>query len=162
MTVVTPVGRVAASAMALVALVTVLAGCARHPEERKPSVNPETAKQQMIDAVDEVTGRLGGEWKPRTGPDYAERCQLPDGEDGAHWVYLTGRADGGDPQNDAAETADRWEAQGMTIERWGKGDRPAIVGRGGGSVESISLYAYPGNYTVQALSLCFPGDADEL
>jgi hypothetical protein len=41
-------------------------------------------------------------------------------------------------------------------------DRPAVLGRGGGEVDSISLYAYPGDTTVQAVSLCFPGDADAL
>jgi hypothetical protein len=116
----------------------------------------------MIDAVDDATTHLGGEWKPRTGPDYAESCELSEGEDGAQWVYLTGRADGGETNGDAAETADRWKAQGMTVKRWGDAARPAVVGRGGDEVDSISLYAYPGNYTVQAVSVCFPGNADEL
>ena len=50
----------------------------------------------------------------------------------------------------------------MTVEHWGDEDRPAVVARGGGQIDSISLYAYPGNYTVQAVSVCFPGDDDEL
>lgn len=157
--------RVAVSAMALVVLVTVLAGCARHHEERKASVDPDTAKQQMIDAIDDVTGRLGGEWKPRTGPDYSESCGLSGGEKGAHWVYLTGRTssvDSEDPKPDAKTTLARWKSQGMKVERWADPDGPAIVGRGGGSIDSINLYAFPGNYTVEAISLCFPGDADEL
>jgi hypothetical protein len=162
MTIAMPAGRVAMTVVMLVVTATGIAGCARQSEERKPSVDPETAKQQMIEAVDDVTSHLGGEWKPRTGPDYAESCQLSEGEDGAQWVYLTGRGHGGDPEPDAAETADRWKRRGMTVERWGDADRPAVVGRDGGSVDSISLYAYPGNYSVQAVSVCFAGDADEL
>ncbi|MCJ1713409.1 hypothetical protein [Curtobacterium sp. VKM Ac-2922] len=149
--------------MMVLAAVPVLAGCsANPPEHRGPAVTAETAKQKMIDAVDTVTGRLGGTWTPRTGPDYAESCELETGDEGANWVYLTGRADGGDPEPDAAATRHLWKSQGMTVERWADPDGPAIVGRGGDSVDSISLYAFPGNYTVQAVSLCFRGDADRL
>lgn len=137
-------------------------GASRRTE---PTVDADTAKQQMIDAIDDVTGRLGGEWKPRTGPDYSESCGLSGGEKGAHWVYLTGRTssvDPEEPESDAKATLARWKSQGMKVERWADPDGPAIVGRGGGSIDSINLYAFPGNYTVEAISLCFPGDADEL
>lgn len=165
MIVATPLRRVAGSALALVMVIAVLAACARQPEERKSSVDPDTAKQQMIDAIDDVTKHLGGVWKPRTGPDAPEHCELPDGTQGAHWVYLTGRTSSGDsedPESDAKATLARWKSQGMKIERWADPDGPAIVGRGGGSIDSINLYAFPGNYTVEAISLCFPGDADSL
>ncbi|MGN7224223.1 hypothetical protein ACTHQN_15260 [Curtobacterium flaccumfaciens] len=165
MIVATRIRSVAGSAFAFVMVIAVLAGCARHPEERKASVDPDTAKQQMIDAIDDVTVRLGGVWKPRTGPDAPEHCELPDGTRGAHWVYLTGRtSDVGseDPEPDAKKVLDRWQSQGMEVERWADPDGPAIVGRGGGSIDSINLYAFPGNYTVEAISLCFPGDADSL
>ncbi|WP_146234081.1 hypothetical protein [Curtobacterium sp. MCPF17_046] len=154
--------RVTTSALVLVMIVTVITGCAEQPAKRKPPVDSVTAQRQMVDAVDDVTSHLGGTWKPRTGPDYAESCRLSGGEDGAQWVYLTGRTAGGDPERDAAGAADRWKAQGLNVERWGDAARPAVVGRGGEAVDSISLYAYPGNYTVQAVSVCFPGDADEL
>jgi hypothetical protein len=157
--------RLVASTLMVVTVATALAGCARQPEGTKAYVDPDTAKQQMIDAIDDVTGRLGGEWKPRTGPDYAESCSLSGGEKGAHWVYLTGRtSDVGseDPEPDAKKVLDRWKSQGMDVERWADPDGPAIVGRGGGSIASINLYAFPGNYTVEAISLCFPGDADSL
>ncbi|MFL0359730.1 hypothetical protein [Curtobacterium flaccumfaciens] len=154
-----------ASTLMVVTVATVLAACARQPEERKSSVDPDTAKQQMINAIDDVTKHLGGVWKPRTGPDAPEHCELPDGTQGAHWVYLTGRTSNvvsEDPEPDAKETLDRWESQGMEVERWADPDGPAIVGRGGGSIDSINLYAFPGHYTVEAISLCFPGDADSL
>ncbi|WP_027466450.1 hypothetical protein [Curtobacterium sp. UNCCL17] len=154
-----------ASTLMVVTVATALAGCARQPEDSKPVVDPDVAKRQMIDAIDVVTGRLGGEWKARTGPDYAESCSLSGGEKGAHWVYLTGRTSrvgSEDPEPDAKKVLDRWKSQGMEVERWADPDGPAIVGRGGGSIDSINLYAFPGNYTVEAISLCFPGDADSL
>jgi hypothetical protein len=157
--------RVIATASSLLSTATMLAGCAQQPAESTRSVDSETAKRQMIDAVDDATEQLGGDWEARTGPDYAESCQLPGGEEGAHWVYLTGRIDGSSPTGpelDASATTDRWKEQGMTVERWSDPDGPVLVGRGGGSISSISLYAFPGNSTVEALSLCFPGDPDVL
>ncbi|MCJ1713411.1 hypothetical protein [Curtobacterium sp. VKM Ac-2922] len=155
--------RVVTITSAIVMVASVLVGCtAQHVEEGKPSMDPDVAKQKMIDAVNDVIGRLGGQWKPRTGPDAPESCQLSNGQKGAHWVYLTGSADGGDPEPDAAATKKLWRSQGMAVERWADPDGPVIVGRGGGSVDSINLYAFPGNYTVEAISLCFPGDADRL
>lgn len=160
------VGRVVGSTVTLLTVTALLAGCtAPQPEDRKPSVDPETAKQQMIDAVDAVTGRLGGEWKVRTGPDAPEACLLQDGSEGAHWVYLTGRLKGSapeDPEPDAAAIRELWTTWGMTVERWAAPDGPAIAARGGSTIASSSLYAFPDNYTVQAVSLCFPGDAGRL
>lgn len=159
-------GRVVGGTLTFLTVAAVLAGCtAPRPENRKPSVDPDAAKQQMIDAIDAMTERLGGEWKGRTGPDYAERCQLPDGSDGAHWVYLTGRTEAPpteDPEHDAAAMRELWTDWGMTFERWADSDGPAIAARGGSSIASTNLYAFPGNYALEAISLCFPGDADRL
>ncbi len=49
----------------------------------------------------------------------------------------------------------------MTIDHWGTSDRPTIVGRGGGRTDSVRLTVADGQYAVQAVSLCFPGDADD-
>jgi hypothetical protein len=131
-------------------------------ELREPQVSADATKRQMVEAVDDATERLGGDWKARTGPDYAEDCVLADGEAGAQWRYLTGSTLAGRPQADAARMTEHWEAQGMKVTRRDSSDGPANFGDGAGKVSSISVYAYSGNYTVQAVSLCFPGDADEL
>jgi hypothetical protein len=131
-------------------------------EHAVPAVNRDVAQQQMVDAVEAATGRLGGTWQPRTGPDYLEDCRLPDGDQGAKWRYLVTRSSTGDIAGDVAATEARWQHQGMTIDHWGTtADRPTIVGRGGGRTDSIRLTVADGQYAVQALSLCFPGDADE-
>jgi hypothetical protein len=160
--------RVSLALLAVTAVTTVLAGCVPHGSDPRatrgtePSVDADTAKQQMIDAVDDATGRLGGSWKARTGPDYTEDCALPDGGQGAPWRYLTGSTLEGTPEEDAARMADHWRSQGMSIVERDSSDGPAIFGGGGGKIASISVYAYSGNYTVQAVSLCFPGDADQI
>lgn len=152
-----------------VLVVGVLVGCAAAPapapaptsEHAVPAVDRDVAQQQMVDAVEAVTGRLGGTWQPRTGPDYLEDCRLPDGDQGAKWRYLVTRSGTGDIAGDVAATEARWTEQGMTIDDCGTEDRPTIVGRGGGRTDSVRLTVSDGQYAVQALSLCFPGDADE-
>lgn len=145
-----------------------LTGCAAQrtgtgsSERAEPQVSENAAKRQMVEAVDDATERLGGEWKARTGSDYAEGCVLENGERGAHWRYLTGSTLAGRPDADAARMTEHWEGQGMRVTQRDSSDGPAIFGDGAGKVTSISVYAYPGNYTVQAVSLCFPGDPDEL
>ncbi|MBY0175988.1 hypothetical protein [Curtobacterium herbarum] len=164
----TAAGRAARSAVTLVASALVLTGCvlpeqgAGEPRRAQPVIDADAAKQQMVGAVDDVTGRLGDAWKARTGPDYAEDCALPDGASGAQWVYLVGSSRTGTPEADAQDAIDRWKASGLRPGRWGSGGRPAVLAAGGDQIASISLYAYSGNYTVQAVSLCFPGDPDEL
>ncbi|QSB22762.1 hypothetical protein [Curtobacterium sp. 24E2] len=164
----TTLRRTVAGSLALAAVSAILAGCALHEPDAEDSrrteaqVDAETAKRQMVEAVDDATERLGGDWRSRTGPDYAEDCVLADGEAGAQWRYLTGSTLAGRPQADAAQMTEHWEAQGMKVTRRDSSDGPAIFGDGAGKVSSISVYAYSGNYTVQAVSLCFPGDADEL
>jgi hypothetical protein len=150
----------------LIATAIAVAACSGAPaptptQTNGSSVDSETAKQQMIDAVDDVTGRLGGAWDPQTGPDYPEDCVLPDGSQGAHWAYLVRRESGGDPVADSTMLVAHWEAQGKSIDRWGSEDRPVVVGRGG-DVSSVSLQVAGARYSVQAVSLCFPGDADEI
>lgn len=128
----------------------------------EPQVSADATKRQMVEAVNDATERLDGKWKARTGPDYAEDCALADGEAGAQWRYLTGSTTTGEPDADATAMAAHWEAQGMQVVRRDSSDGPAVFADGGRNVSSISVYAYAGNYTVQAVSLCFPGDADEL
>jgi hypothetical protein len=159
--------RNAAGAVMLVALSLLFGGCAQEPEapstpERTSSVDPETAKQQMIDAVDDITEQFGGEWKQGTGPDYADSCALPDGQPGAQWVDVRTRPSVGDVSADLAKVETQWREQGMTIERWGSEAHPTVVGRGGAVTDSISFEVTDGQYGIQALSRCFPGDPDAL
>jgi hypothetical protein len=126
-----------------------------------PAVDRDDAQQRMVDAVRAVTDRLGGTWQPRTGPGYLEDCRLLDGGQGARWRYLVTRSATGDVARDVRATEDRWTEEGMTIDRWGSEARPTIVGRGGGRTDSIRLTVADGQYALQSVSLCFPGNADD-
>lgn len=125
-------------------------------------MDADTAKRTMIDIVDQTIAALGGEWETRTSPDYVESCQLSSDEDGARWVYRVARAESGDAEADAAAATDVWRSAGMTVHRLADTKGPAMVARGGDRVETIRFFVFPGNYSIQALSTCFAGDADEI
>ncbi|PZF12624.1 hypothetical protein DEJ25_07785 [Curtobacterium sp. MCPF17_011] len=132
----------ASTAALVLGVVLLLTGCrpAGVPEPTPPAtpaVNERDAKQQMINAVDDLTGRLGGDWRQGTGPV-------------------------GDVSSDLAEVEGLWKQQGMTIQRWGFTAHPTIVGRSGDATDSISLSVADQQYGIQALSRCFAGDPDEL
>jgi hypothetical protein len=160
--------RIVASSAVVFALAGLLRGCVPSATDtatdRRTESYPDaaTAKQQMIDAVDDATRLLGGHWKARAGPDHPEDCVLSDGEQGAQWRYLTGSTLAGDPSEDGARIAEHWRGQGLRVIVRDSNDGPAVFGSGGEQIASISAYAYPGNSTVQAVSLCFPGDADRI
>lgn len=159
--------RGAVGSLTVVVLSLLAAGCtqsqAESPEpERTSSVDSETALNQMIAAVDDATKRLGGEWHKETGPRYAEDCELPDGGQGAQWRYLVTRPSVGDVAKDVAGMEERWKQQAMTIDHWGTEEEPTIVGRGGDRTKSISLSVAKNLYGVEAISVCFTGDADDL
>ncbi len=160
--------RTFAATAALLTLVVGIAGCAvqqrdtTRPSERTQSVDADTAKRTMIDIVDQTTAALGGEWETRTSPDYVESCQLSGDEEGARWVYRVARSGSGDNDADAAAASHIWTSAGMTVDRLADTKGPALVARGGDRVETIRLFAFPDNSSIQALSMCFAGDADEI
>jgi hypothetical protein len=147
-------------------VVGMLGGCASPAptptETAAPVLDADTAQRQMVEAVDAVTTRLGGDWRQRSGPDYAEDCTGSDGRAMARWTSFVTRK-GNDGVADEMPTIERgWREQGMTVERWGTASEPTVVGRDGGRLASISLSVAPDLTVVQSVSLCFPGDADEL
>ena len=159
--------RSAVCALVLVPIELIVAACAQHPSVTTTplataAVTAAAAKQQMVGAVDDLTGRLGGDWEQGTGPDYAEACRLPDGDTGAKWTYFLTRAQTGDVSADAAKVEARWKDRGMSIDHLGTKAEPTVIGRGGDHTDSISFSVAPGLYVIQSVSLCFPGDADQL
>lgn len=160
-------GRVAGAVLLLALFTGSAVGCTQRPAhepqaERTPAVDPESAQQRMVDVVKDATESLGGEWRVRSGPDYAEACELPDGDRGSKWTYFLTRAQIGDVASDVAKVEARWREQGMSVDRWGTKTEPTVVGRGGARTDSVSFSVAPNLYVIQGVSLCFPGDADEL
>jgi len=146
------------------------AGCAvRHDadaptaEEGDPLPGADAAQRRMIAVVDETTATLGGTWTVTQGADHIDSCTLPGGGAGASWVYLVKRSDGDtDPEGDASTVARAWRSAGMSVQTVTDPDGPVVVARDGGSVALVDLYAFPGRYSVEAVSLCFPGDPDQI
>ncbi|MET3636819.1 hypothetical protein [Curtobacterium oceanosedimentum] len=130
--------------------------------ERTTPVDADTAQRTMIDVVDQATAALGGEWETRTSPDYVESCQLSSNGEGARWVYRVARSESGDAEADAVAASGIWRSDGMRVDRLVDAKGPAMVARGGDRVDTIRFFAFPGNDSIQALSLCIAGDADEI
>lgn len=150
-----------------VLVVGTLVGCATPaptptPSETATPVDADTAQRQMVDAVDAVTTRLGGDWQQRSGPDHAEDCTGSDGRAMARWTSFVTRTGNDGVADEMPTIGHGWREQGMTVERWGTTSEPTVVGRAGGRLSSISLSVAPGLTSVQSVSLCFPGDADAL
>jgi len=165
------VRRLTGVALTPLALMLTISGCTQHPsavetpsdDGRTSQVDSETAQRTMTEIVDRTAAELGGEWVTTQGPDYVDSCTLPDGGAGANWVYLVTRTDeDGEPEDDASAVTRSWQSAGMTVERAADPDGPVIIGRGGASTALIDLYAFPGKYTLEAASHCFPGDVDEI
>lgn len=163
---VTTARRWAAAAIGVLVVGT-LVGCASPaptptPSETATPVDADTAQRQMVEAVDAVTTRLGGDWRQRSGPDHAEDCTGSDGRAMARWTSFVTRTGNDGVADEMPTIGHGWREQGMTVERWGSASEPTVVGRGGGRLSSISLSVAPGLTAVQSVSLCFPGDADAL
>ncbi|PZF12625.1 hypothetical protein DEJ25_07790 [Curtobacterium sp. MCPF17_011] len=159
--------RLAAALLMLTLFSGAVAGCAQHTtpgpqSDGTPVVDSESAQQRIVEVVDDATERLGGDWRVRSGPDYAEACELRNGDRGAEWTFFVTRAQIGDVAADVAKVEARWREQGMSVDRWGTKTEPTVVGRGGDRTDSISFSVAPDLYVIQSVSLCFPGDADEL
>ncbi|QCR43925.1 hypothetical protein C1N91_10680 [Curtobacterium sp. SGAir0471] len=163
--------RLTSVALTSLALMITISGCTQHPSKgetpsddgRTSRVDSETAQRTMAEFVDRTAAELGGEWVTTQGPDYVDSCTLSDGGEGANWVYLVTRTHGdGNPEGDASTVASAWQSAGMTVERVADPDGPVVVGRGGASTALIDLYAFPGKYSLEAESTCFPGSASEI
>lgn len=163
--------RLTSVALTPLALMLTISGCAQNlstggtpsDDGRASRVDSETAQRTMTEKVDRTAAALGGEWATMQGPDYVDSCTLPDGAAGANWVYLVTRTHGdGHPEDDASMVLSAWQSAGMTVERVTDADGPVVVGRGGASTALIDLYAFPGAYSLEAESTCFPGDADRI
>ncbi len=77
-------------------------------------------------------------------------------------MYRVARSGSDDAEAAAAAASDAWRSAGLTVERAVDSKGPVMIARDGDRVEMIRFFAFPGNNSIQALSICFAGDADEI
>ncbi|WP_144763555.1 hypothetical protein [Curtobacterium sp. 9128] len=147
----------------LAATTLLLTSCGGTPvqpnESSATAVQPDDAKQSIVDFVDRSTAALGGDWKPRQGPGLS-KCTTGAGDDGVSWVYIVDRSDAGDPKADVDTLEQLWKQRGVTTERYQSGGQDPILGvRGtGGPTTTVDFTADPRGYAITGESECAEGD----
>lgn len=154
----TRTSRVAATVALLVAVPFLLTGC-----QRGPTVQPNEAKQDIVDVVDRTTEALGGEWTVRRGPALGP-CPATAGTNGVTWTYILDRDEVGDKTADRAQVEDLWDSSGITASDYESGGADplrGVVGHGG-PTWSIEFLTRSDGYTVHGVSQCADGDYEEM
>lgn len=126
-------------------------------------VEPQDVKEAIVSIVDETGTELGGGWTPRSGP-YVETCSKEGGGPGAAYVYITVRAQAGDPASDTATVEALWRERGLTTEPYESGgESPTLGVRGtGGPTTRMDFYADADGYAITGVSQCADGDASTM
>lgn len=156
-----PADRIAGSVMSVAAAALALMGCSGgSPLEQ----TPDQAKDAVVTIVDHTASAVGGTWSVASGPA-VESCTRDNGARGAA-SFLTEMREqhAGDPADDVASVERLWKETGITTERYESGGADPTLGvRGtGGPTTSIDFLADERGYSLDAVSVCTAGDAEEL
>ncbi|PZF58151.1 hypothetical protein DEJ23_04410 [Curtobacterium sp. MCSS17_008] len=125
---------------------------------------PDQAKDAVVTIVDDTADVVGGAWSVASGPA-VQGCRRDSGGRGAAYFLTKMREQrAGDPADDVASVERTWKAKGITTERYESGGTEPTLGvRGtGGPTKSIDFLADERGYSLDAVSVCTAGDAEEL
>lgn len=125
---------------------------------------PDQAKDAVVAIVDDTTSAVGGSWSVASGPA-VQGCNRDSGGRGAAYFYTKMREQReGSPADDVASVERLWKEKGITTERYKSGGTEPTLGvRGvGGPTKSIDFLADERGYSLDAVSACTAGDAEEL
>lgn len=141
-----------------------LTGCSADDGRNMVTQDVDDARGAVVAFVDESSSALGGDWRVSSGPA-VESCDRDGGGAGAAYGYLVAiDQPGGDPEQDIASLERLWTERGLTTERYQSGGSDPVPGiRGSGrSVATVDFLADPRRYSIDSLSSCVDGDADEM
>lgn len=155
--------RITGSAVSVAAAALALMGCSGGPslENEQP---PDQAKDAVVTIVDDTAGAVGGTWSVASGPA-VQSCSRDNGARGvASFLTEMRNQRAGDPADDVATVERLWKDKGLTTERHESGGADPTLGvRGtGGPTTSIDFLADERGYSLDAVSVCTAGDAEEL
>ncbi|WIE75184.1 hypothetical protein [Curtobacterium sp. MCSS17_007] len=125
---------------------------------------PDKAKDAVVVMVDDTASAVDGTWSVASGPA-VQACKRDGGGHGAAYFYTKMREPrAGDPSDDVAIVERLWKDKGLTTERYESGGADPTLGvRGtGGPTTSIDFLADERGYSLDAVSVCTAGDAEEL
>jgi hypothetical protein len=155
--------RLSATIAVVVAAALSLTGCnGRTTVENEQT--PTEAKEAIVAIVDDTANAVGGAWSVASGPA-VQGCNRDSGGRGAAYFYTKMRQQrSGDPTEDVANVERLWKEKGIKTERYKSGGADPTLGlRGvGGPMKSIDFLADERGYSLDAVSSCTAGDAEEL
>ncbi|MFJ4075377.1 hypothetical protein [Curtobacterium sp. NPDC089991] len=125
---------------------------------------PAQAKEAVVAIVDDTANAVGGAWSVASGPA-VQGCNRDSGGRGAAYFTTKMREQrSGDPAEDVANVERLWKEKGIETERYKSGGAEPTLGlRGvGGPMKSIDFLADERGYSLDAVSSCTAGDAEEL
>lgn len=125
---------------------------------------PDQAKDTVVTIVDDTAGAVGGTWSVASGPA-VQGCMRDNGARGAAYLLTEMREQrAGDPADDVATVERLWKDKGLSTERHESGGTDPTQGvRGtGGPATSIDFLADERGYSLDAVSVCTAGNAEEL
>jgi hypothetical protein len=125
---------------------------------------PNQAKEAVVALVDDTADAVGGAWSVASGPA-VQGCNRDSGGRGAAYFYTKKREQhSGDPADDVANVERLWKEKGIKTERYKSGGADPTLGiRGvGGPTKSVDFLADERGYSLDAVSSCTTGDAEEL
>jgi hypothetical protein len=155
--------RLSATIAVVVAAALSLAGCngGTTVENEQP---PTEAEEAVVAIVDDTANAVGGAWSVASGPA-VQGCNRDNGGRGAAYFYTKMREQrSGDPTEDVANVERLWKEKGIKTERYESGGADPTLGlRGvGGPMKGIDFLADERGYSLDAVSSCTAGDAEEL
>ncbi|MGU3409398.1 hypothetical protein ACLBWP_04770 [Microbacterium sp. M1A1_1b] len=152
------------AAIAIVATASLaLTACNAGPAA-KNGQTPNQARVAVTAIVDATADVVGGKWSVVSGPA-VQGCNRDSGGRGAAYFSTKMREQrDGDPAEDVANVERLWKGKGLTTERYKSGGTDPTLGlRGaGGPTTSIDFLADERGYSLDAVSTCIAGDAEEL
>ena len=158
-----PAARITATAALIAAAALSLTGC-NGGTTLEDEQTPDQAKDAVVTVVDDTASAIGGTWSVASGPA-VEGCRRDNGARGAAYFLTEMREQRvGDPAADVATVERLWKEKGITTERYQSGGADPTLGvRGtGGPTKSIDFLADERGYSLDAVSVCTAGDAEEL
>lgn len=158
-----PLDRVTGSVVSVAAAALALMGCSGGTSLGDEQT-PDQAKDAVVTIVDDTAGAVGGTWSVASGPA-VQGCMRDNGARGAA-SFLTEMREqrAGDPADDVDTVERLWKDKGLMTERYESGGTDPTLGvRGtGGPTTSIDFLADERGYSLDAVSVCTAGDAEEL
>jgi ABC-type transport system substrate-binding protein len=149
----------------LLTLAAILSTTACASENREPTIKPTESRDRMtafVQKSEEALGSVG--WRDVSGT-HIQGCPLPDGGDGANYLYTRLGPGSDDVERDVAIMEEFWKSQGYktsVVRPSNPNNKTIRVFAAGAAVRTIG-FSVDTEYTAFSVeSACIPGDVGQI